>query len=96
MTFTPFEVAEGDANIPEDVLLLEPRSVYDRALVGFAHQGGTKMAVYDRQAVIEAIVMDSDDDDEDPSTSAIEHYEFNVSGSIGLGYPVFMLNEDGE
>ncbi len=93
-----FKVAEGDANIPEDVLLLEPRSLYDQALVGFAHQGGIKMAVYDRQAVIEAIATDvmDDDDDEDASTSAIEHYEFNVSGSIGLGYPVFMLNEDGE
>ena len=92
MTFQPFKIEPNDANVPEDVLLLEPRDTFDRALVGFAHQGGVTMAVYDRQEAIQALVTHEECEWEE----AIEHYEFNVSGSIGLGYPVFMLSEEGE
>lgn len=90
MPFPTMTVEPDDANLPEDVLLLEPRSTFDRALVGFAHQGGTQMAVYSRQAVLEALVMEEEMELEE----AVEHYEYNVSGSIGLGYPVFLVEPD--
>lgn len=77
-------------NIPDDTLLLEPRDVFDSALVGFAHQGGTTMAVYSRYLVIAALVLKEGMSEED----AWDHYGFNVSGSIGLGYPVFMLEDE--
>ena len=57
-----------------------------------AHQGGVNMAVYSRREVLEALVVEEEMTLED----AVEHYEYNVSGSLGLGYPVFMLDPDNE
>jgi len=88
--FTPMEILPEDANLPEDVLLLEPRSTFDRALLGFAHMGGVQMAVYSRELTIQALITYEEMEWEE----AVEHFEFNVSGSIGLGHPVFMLDEN--
>lgn len=90
MTFPTMKVLPNDENLPEDVLLLEPRSTFDRALVGFAHQGGVQMAVYSRQECIQALITHEEMEWED----AVEHYEYNVSGVIGLGYPVFLVGAD--
>jgi hypothetical protein len=75
----------------EGALVLEPRDVFDAALIGFARQGGTVMAVYSEAKVIEALIADGMTEED-----ALDHYGFNVSGSIGVGLPVFMLeaNED--
>ena len=75
--------------VPDGTLVLEPRELFDPALVGVAHQAGVTIAVYSRSKVIEALI--SDDMTE---IDAIEHYEFNVSGTIGVGHPVFMLDEE--
>jgi hypothetical protein len=93
--------------VPEGTLLLEPRNQYDKALIGVAHQGGTHYAVYSRKKALEITVELSIEDaqaairdgadpdpDADPETDALEHFDFNVTGSIGVGFPVFMLDED--
>jgi len=73
-------------NVPDGVLLLEPRSMFDKALIGFAHQAGIIYAVYSRSKTISALGP--------PWEESREHYDFNVSGSIGVGYPVFMMDDD--
>lgn len=75
--------------VPAGTLVLDPREMYDRALVGAAHQGGVSIAVYSRAKTIEAMVTDGMDEE-----AAIEMYEFNTSGSIGIRFPVFMLDDE--
>jgi hypothetical protein len=86
--------------IPDDTLLLKPRNVYDKALIGVAHQAGVNYAVYSQARVIEAMAADmmTDEEAEDEVTyeDVLEHYSFNVSGSIGVGFPVFLMDGDDE
>lgn len=75
----------------EDLLLLEPRAMYDRCLLGIARRFTSTFAVYDEECVLDAIAADADDDDEDPTTTAREHYEFNIVGGwVGDGTPAFL------
>lgn len=74
---------------PDGYLVLEPRSLFDPCLIGVAHRGGEFVAVYSRKLVIQALIDDGLD-----VTDALEHYEYNVSGSLGWGYPMFMLEDD--
>jgi hypothetical protein len=76
--------------IPGGTLMLEPREMYDKALVGVVHRGGETCALYSRQTVIELLVSEEDLTYEE----AVEHYEFNVSGSIGWGYPMFLMESE--
>lgn len=82
--------------VPEGVLLLEPRNIYDKALVGVAHQGGVQYAVYSeakaKEATVEWFKPIGPGPDEWES-EALEFYDFNTSGSIGTGFPVFLLDE---
>jgi hypothetical protein len=86
--------------VPEGTVMLEPRHFYDPALIGVAHQAGTNIAVYSKKEVLRILIEDASteemEEDEDPETSAIEHYEFNVSGTIGIGLPVFMIDDEDE
>lgn len=86
----PMDSAEIDALAEGlDLLVLDPRDVFDPAFLGIVHQGGMHMALYSEAKVIEALIADGMDEDD-----AREHYSFNVSGSIGLQYPVFLLDEN--
>ena len=79
-----------------DALLLEPREVFDRCLVGvvqadhsddhWPRTGHTHLiAVYDRTLCIEALVEDGLDPED-----AYEHFEFNVQGGwMGPHTPTF-------
>lgn len=73
-------------DLPDEVLLLEPRAMFDKALIGVAWQAGVPYAVYSREKAISALEL--------PEQEALEHYDFNVSGSIGTGLPVFMSEEE--
>lgn len=75
--------------VPDGTLMLEPRELFDRALVGVVHRGGETCALYSRATCIELLVADGADYE-----SAVEHYEFNVSGSIGWGYPMFLMEPE--
>jgi len=95
--------------VPDGTIMLEPRDQYDKALIGVAHQGGTHYAVYSRKEAlritVEMSVADYEaekrdgaemDPDRDPETDGLEHFDFNVTGSIGAGFPVFMLDDEDE
>ena len=80
---------------PDGTYLLEPRDMFDKAFIGVANQGGIYYAVYSRTRCIELLVEEMltdkapDEPEDDAYTDAVDHYEFNVSGSIGVGFPVF-------
>lgn len=78
-----------------EALLLEPRGLYDAALVGITQvpedhwprEPGVWVAVYSREKCIDLIAKDAGCDVMD----AIEHFEFNVSGGWnGSGTPTFV------
>jgi hypothetical protein len=92
-------IKELEALNPE-ALLLEPREVYDPALVGvtddpndsWPRQARIHVAVYDINKCIEAIMGWMDCDYE----SALDWFGFNTSGAwVGEGTPTFtVLGED--
>ena len=76
--------------LSEDALVLEPRSTFDRAIVGVAKQGPKDFVVcYSIEKVVRALIADGMPEDE-----AIEHFEFNVSGGwLGDGTPMFLMEK---
>jgi len=81
------EIINGH-HIPSGTKLLEPREMYDAALIGAAHQAGVNYAVYSRKKTLEVMTEAMGEEDAD------EMYDFNTSGSIGVGFPVFMLDDE--
>ena len=82
-----------------EALLLEPREVYDKALVGvtddpqdhWPRKARRHVAVYDADSCIEAIM----DWLECDYTGACEWFGFNTSGAwVGEGTPTFRHSEE--
>ena len=75
-----------------EFLLLEPRSVFDGALVGYVERcGQERIACYDYNAVIRAL-MDSEGM---PEESALEWFEYNILGAwVGERTPCFLFRPD--
>jgi hypothetical protein len=95
---TPEQILEKLSNLNPEALLLEPREVYDPALVDvtddpqdrWPRKAGVPVAVYDEGACIEAIMgwMDCD-----PPT-ATEWFDYNTSGAwMGEGTPTFRWDD---
>lgn len=79
------------ARINEELLegaaLLEPRSEFDSALIGFGEQfGSSNFAIYDTEKVIGVLKKQGMTVEE-----ALEFFEFNILGScMGEQMPVFL------
>lgn len=73
--------------IPEGAALLEPRSDFDKAIIGTVEQfGKPESVVYNKRFVLEILGDQGMTDDE-----ALEFFEFNVLGAcIGEQMPVFL------
>lgn len=80
--------------IPDGVLLLEPRETYDKALIGFTtspqdqwpRKTDTLTAIYSAERCIEALMAAEGWDYDE----AVEWFDFNTSGAwSGEGTPTF-------
>lgn len=71
-----------------DALFLEPRSMFDKAIIGIAERAdGMAVVAYDAERVVQAL-MEGHEWDED---EAREWYHFNTAGAwVGPGTPVFI------
>lgn len=85
--------------IPDGVLVLEPREVFDKCIVGFTTEPkdrwprttNTEVAVYSAQKVIEALMESESWDYEE----ALEWFEFNTEGAwMGERTPTFTWGND--
>ena len=78
----------------DNIVLLEPRSTYDRALVGVAsrldaNQGSELFSVYSNKAIVEALMEVEGLSKED----AIEYLVYNVLGlQLGNETPAFIAD----
>lgn len=73
-----------------EVLLLEPRELFDPCIVGLGQRFTAFFAIYDQEAVIAALIGDAQDPDE-AEVEAHDHFEFNIVGSwAGDGTPAFL------
>lgn len=73
----------------DEVLFLEPRKTFDRAIIGFASRAGGSLNVvaYDSDKCIQAMMEDNEWDYEE----ALEFFEFNTrSAWVGEGTPIFV------
>ena len=85
-------------DIPDGVLLLEPRAVYDQALIGFTddpqdqwpRKTRTLVAIYSVEKCLEAL-MEAEGWDLD---EAAEWFDSNTSAAwVGEGTPTFRYDE---
>jgi hypothetical protein len=84
-----------DAEAFDGLLLLEPRSEYDRCIVGVAERFHDRFVLYDRSCVLDVIAAGIPDSEEDKFEQAIEHFEFNVIGGwVGEHTPAFLETDD--
>ena len=71
---------------------------FDDAFIGVVYGfDNIPKACYDYKKCISILVEESDKDDEDPYTSAIEHFNYNTLGTYaGRSTPVFLNKLDSE
>ena len=70
-----------------DLLFLEPREIYDKAIVGVVERINLTAFCYDTQEILDILNRDHDLTPEE----ALEHFEFNIRGSyVGEHSPVFL------
>lgn len=71
-----------------EALLLQPRGIYDQALIGISEGGqGQQVAVYDSARCIEALASHN----EWGYDEAAEWFEFNTLGAyVGAATPLFV------
>tara|TARA_A200000159_G_C7198307_1_gene286713 strand:- start:332 stop:628 length:297 start_codon:yes stop_codon:yes gene_type:complete len=69
------EVIERIAENNEDAIVLEPRSTYNRAIIG---SDIDDRVVYSVEKIIRALMEDWDIDE----TDALEHFEYNTLGTF--------------
>lgn len=71
-----------------EALLLEPRAVFDQALVGITDSpSGQRVAVYDSQACIDALAAQEGWERDE----AAEFFEYNTLGAyVGAATPLFV------
>lgn len=70
----------------EGVILLDPREIFDEALIGLTEGHGGTRAVYDSEKCIEQLMSGDGMSYEDAS----EFFSFNTLGTYVEGYPVFV------
>jgi hypothetical protein len=71
-----------------EALLLEPREQFDQAILGYLD--APNVFVYSAPKVIEVLMREQGMPHED----AREWFDFNILGSQGEGYPVFLWPAD--
>ena len=95
---TPSEALKGLLDRNPDALLLEPRDVYDRCLVGFTdkpedswpRKEGVFVAIYDAWRCVEEFAAAHDTN----MQTSVEWFEFNTAGAwVGEGTPTFRYEE---
>lgn len=74
----------------EGVILLDPREIFDEALIGITEGHGGTRAVYDSEKCIEQLMGDQDSGDGMSYEDASEFFSFNTLGTYVEGYPVFV------
>ena len=83
----------------ENIIFL-PRGMYDDALVGLSNVDGTTVAVYDKDKIVDILATTwlkdpTYEGDEDTAYyEALEYYYFNIEGSLGKGYPIYVSRQD--
>lgn len=67
-------------------LRMEPSSYYDNAIVGY--DANRDRLIYDEDKIIDTLITKEEMSIED----AIEYYEFNINGSQGANYPIYIVS----
>jgi hypothetical protein len=80
------------SELPDGLRVLEPREVFDAAILGVASRAdGTCAVAYSRQLCIEQLMKANDWSEEE----ACEWYDFNTSAAwVGEGTPIFVQTID--
>lgn len=71
-----------------DTIMLEPRCLYDDAVIGYTHEGS---AVYGIGKMIGALVNDGSTE-----SDALEHLDYNIFGALDHLPTIETSTEDGE
>ena len=78
-----------EENYP-DLMMLEPRDIYDKAIVGIVERINLTVLCYDTQEILDILQQDGAEEGMSQE-EAIEYFEYNIRGSyVGEHSPVFL------
>jgi hypothetical protein len=74
--------------LPEwsEALRMEPSNYYDVAIIGY--EANKDRLIYDEDKIIDILITKEEMSIED----AIEYYEFNINGSQGANFPIYIVS----
>tara|TARA_R100000008_G_scaffold86821_1_gene81857 strand:- start:887 stop:1144 length:258 start_codon:yes stop_codon:yes gene_type:complete len=77
----------SNMQIPEwsEALRMEPREIYDEAIIGYDPQADR--LIYNEDKVIDILITK----EEMSTADAIEYYDYNIVGSQGENYPIYII-----
>jgi hypothetical protein len=79
----------------EGLLLLEPREMYDKCIVGVVRRFNDRFVLYNQDCVLGAMAESMIPDGGDAWTEAVEFFEYNTIGAwVGEHTPGFLEGED--
>ena len=96
---SPKQPKVAPVGLDENIIFL-PRDMYDDALVGLSNVDGITVAVYDKDKIVDILAKEwlkdpTYEGDEDTAYhEALEYYYFNIEGSLGKGYPIYVSRQD--
>lgn len=92
----PIPTSEEIDNDPQyaDLLLLEPRSMYDQCIVGVVRRFNDRFVLYSQDCVLNAMTESMIPEGGDAWTEAVEFFEYNTIGAwVGEHTPGFLEGE---
>jgi hypothetical protein len=80
----------------DGLLLMEPRSEYDRCIIGVVERFNDRFVLYSKQCILQQLQLGIEDEEYgDRYEQAIEWFEFNMRGAyVGEATPGFLEDVD--
>jgi hypothetical protein len=79
----------------EGLLLLKPREMYDKCIVGVVRRFNDRFVLYNQDCVLAAMAESMIPDGGDAWTEAVEFFEYNTIGAwVGEHTPGFLESDD--
>jgi len=79
----------------DGLLLLEPREMYDKCILGVARRFNDRFVMYDQNCVLNAMAESMIPDGGDAWVEAVEFFEYNTVGAwVGEHTPGFLEGDE--
>ena len=91
MDSVELDINDQILDVHPETRILEPRSIYDTAVVGYDEDN--QCLLYDGDTLIHVLMENMDEEIEDPYSVACDHIGYNICGHHGQFYPLVKWHE---